>query len=193
MHLYPSGLNDPERVEQGGWGGRFDATRKPGIRGMSCMKGEDEPYDPYLMYGNTSEGAAAISRWRAGYDNDFEARMDWSVTPGYADANHHPLAVLNGDSSRRVLTVAAAPGSTVTLSARGSADPDGDSLVYSWSYYREAGSYDGAVDVEGSSTEIATVSIPADAGGAKPHVILELRDTGAPSLDAYRRVIIDVR
>jgi hypothetical protein len=49
------------------------------------------------------------------------------------------------------------------------------------------------VDVEGSSTEIATVSIPADAGGAKLHLILELRDTGAPSLYAYRRVIIDVR
>jgi hypothetical protein len=145
------------------------------------------------MNGNTSEGAAAITRWRAGYDNDFAARMDWSITPGYADANHHPRAVLNGDSSRRVLTIAAAPGSTVTLSARGSADPDGDSLVYSWSYYREASSYDGTVNVEGSATETATVSVPADAGGAQLHVILELRDTGAPSLYAYRRVIIDVR
>jgi hypothetical protein len=193
MHLYPSGLNDPERVDQGGWGGRFDAGRKTGIRGMSCMEGEDAPYDPYYMHGNSGEGAQAISRWRAAYDNDFEARMDWSVSPNYGSANHHPFAVVNGDSSRQVLNLSATPGSRVTLSADGSGDPDGDSLVYSWSYYREPSSYDGSVEIDGRSTAAATVSVPSDAGGAQLHFILELRDTGSPSLYRYRRVILDVR
>lgn len=193
LHLYPNGLNDPERVEQGGWGGRFDPTKKPGIRGMSCMKGEDERYDPYLMYGNTAEGARAISRWRPAYDNDFQARMDWSITRNYADANHHPFAVVNGDTTRRVLSIAAAPGSSVTLSARGSGDPDGDSLVYSWYHDRDPSSYGGLVGVLNSSSDIATVSIPLDAGGAKIHIVLELHDAGSPNLYAYRRVILDVQ
>ena len=52
---------------------------------------EAEPqYDLYYMYGNTSEGAEAIKRWSEAYNNDFAARMDWSMTSNYADANHHP-------------------------------------------------------------------------------------------------------
>jgi hypothetical protein len=193
MHVFPNGLNDPERVDQGGWGGRFDATKKSGIRGMSCMAGEDAEYDPYFMYGNTSEGVRAISRWRPAYDNEFEARMVWSVTSNYADANHHPFAVVNGDFSRQVLSISASPGSSVTLSAEGSSDPDGDSLVYSWFFYNEPSSYGGSVDVQGSASEVATVSVPSDAGGKTIHMILELHDTGSPNLYAYRRVIINVQ
>lgn len=77
------------------------------------------------MYGNTSEGARAIKRWSKGYDNDFAARMDWSITSKYFDANHHPLAVLNGDTSRRVLESSATAGSRANLTAKGSSDPDG--------------------------------------------------------------------
>jgi hypothetical protein len=193
MYIYPNGLSDPEQVDQGGWGGRFDSTRRSGIRGMSCMNGEDAGYDPYLMYGNTSEGAGAISRWRQGYDNDFEARMDWTVTSNYADANHHPSAVVNGDSSRAVLSLTASPGSTVTLRAAGSSDPDGDALVYSWTYYEEPSSYDGTVGIQNSSSETATVSIPSDARGRTIHIVLVLHDAGSPNLYAYRRIIIDVR
>jgi hypothetical protein len=193
LHVFPTGLNDPDRVEQGGWGGRFEATRKAGIRGMSCMEGEDEPYDPYFMYGNTAEGAAAIRRWRPAYDNDFEARMRWSVTSSYADANHHPVAVLNGDTSRRVLSVSAVPGSSVTLSAAGSRDPDGDSLVYSWSHDRDPGSYGGSVDVQDSASGTATIHVPSDASGTQIHILLVLHDTGLPNLYAYRRMVIDVQ
>lgn len=192
LHLYPNGLNDPEHVEQGGWGGRFERAKQRGIRGMSCMKGEDADYDPYFMYGNTSAGAEAISRWRPAYENDFAARMDWSITSDYAEANHHPFAVVNGDTTMQVLHITADPGASVTLSAEGSDDPDGDSLVHSWSFYPKPSTYDGPVDVEGCSSEIATVPVPSNAGGTTMHVILELHDTGSPSLYAYRRVIIDV-
>ena len=109
------------------------------------MSGEDAEYDPYLMHGNTSEGTSAINRWRLGYDNDFEAPMDWSITSNYAGANHHPFAVVNGDTSRQVLSITASPGSSVTLSAEGSGDPDGDSLVYFWYYYSEPGLFTTAV------------------------------------------------
>src|SRR5690606_3909863 len=34
MHVFPNGLNDPEKIDQGGWGGRFGLTRTAGIRSM---------------------------------------------------------------------------------------------------------------------------------------------------------------
>jgi hypothetical protein len=156
-------------------------------------KAAETQFDPYFMHGNTAEEAKAIKRWSTGYDNDFAARMDWSVTGNYAEANHHPVAVVNGDTSRRVLGVSAAPGSTVKLDANGSSDPDRNALNYAWSFYEEPGSYKGAVSIKDSSLSAATVTIPADAGGKRLHVILELSDDGSPSLFAYRRVIIEIK
>jgi len=192
LHLFPNGLNNPDEVWQGSWGGRFDREKKAGIRGMSCMSGEDAQFDPYYMYGNTSAGASDISRWSKGYNNDFQARMDWSITGNYSEANHHPIAVINGDETKQVLEVSAAPGSTVNLSATGSSDPDGDSLSYKWFFYRDPGTYKKSVTIDNSKTITPTVHVPSDAGGSELHIILELRDSGDPSLYAYRRVIINV-
>ncbi len=193
MHIYPNGLNDPDRIDQGGWGGRFSLKKNIGIKSMRAVKEEERQYDPYEMYGNTSEGAKAIKRWSNGYDNDFAARMDWSITSKYSDANHHPVAVVNGDTSRRVLQVSAEPDSAVDLSAVGSSDPDEDALSYEWSFYQEPSSYKGEVRIEDSSAATAKVMIPSNAGGKNLHVILELHDDGKPSLYAYRRVIINVK
>ncbi len=194
MHVYPNGLNDPEQIDQGGWGGRFSFTKKANLRGMSQVAkiSDETQYDPYYMYTNTSEGASAISRWKPAYDNDFAARMDWSMTDDYASVNHHPFAVVNGDSTRDVLEVSAAPGSNVNLSALGSSDPDGDSLIYRWSFYKEPGTPIRSLKISNSSTATPTVEIPENTENAKFHIILALRDTGSPNLYAYRRVIINV-
>jgi hypothetical protein len=119
--------------------------------------------------------------------------VDWSITGKYEDANHHPIAVVNGDASRQVLEVSAAPGSTVKLDANGSSDPDKNALNYAWSFYKEPSSYGGSVKIENSSASSADFSIPSDAGGKNIHVVLELHDNGSPNLYAYRRVIINVK
>jgi hypothetical protein len=197
MHVFPNGLNDPEKIDQGGWGGRFSLEKVAGIRSMSevpkIKKDAESQYDPYYMHGNTSEKAGAIKRWSQGYDNDFAARMDWSITGKYEDANHHPVAVVNGDKSRKVLEITAAPGSILKLDTNGSSDPDKHALTYTWSHYKEPSSYKSDVKIEGASPSTATVAIPADASGKTLHVILELSDNGTPSLYAYRRVIINVQ
>jgi len=196
MHVYPNGLNDPEQIDQGGWGGRFSFIKQEGIRGMSCVDKEDEDaekkFDPYYMYGNTEEKAKAIEKWSKGYNNDFASRMDWSITDKYEDANHHPIAVLNGDETRKVLMTSAATGSTVDLSAVGSSDPDGDELNYSWSFYDEPSSYNGNITIQNSSTSMAKLEVPADADGKNIHIILEVYDNGEPNLYAYRRLIVNV-
>lgn len=192
LHLFPNGLNNPDEVWQGGWGGRFERNKKTGIRGMSCMSGEDAQYDPYYMYGNTSAGAGDISRWSPAYNNDFQARMDWSVTSNYSEANHHPIAVVNGDTTKQVLKISALPGSNVNLSAVGSYDPDGNSLTYKWFFYKDPGTYNGTVTIDNSTAATPTVHVPSNADGSELHIILELCDSGNPSLYAYRRVIINV-
>lgn len=197
MHVYPNGLNDPDQIYQGGWGGRFSFTKKEGIRSMSevhkIQKDGETKYDPYFMYGNTEEKADAIKRWSNGYNNDFAARMDWSITSKYEDANHHPIAVLNGDKSRKVLEISASAGSRVKLNATGSSDPDGDALTYSWSFYNEPSSYDGSVKIENSSSALAELNLPKDASGKSIHIILEIHDDGTPNLYAYRRLIIEIK
>lgn len=194
MHVYPNGLNDPDKIDQGGWGGRFSLTKQSGIRSMRAVDKESESkYDPYYMYGNTPEKAEAIKHWSKGYDNNFAARMDWSITSKYEDANHHPIAVINGDTTRKVIQVTATPGSSVTLSTDGSSDPDGDSLHYSWSFYKEPSSFDGDVKIQNSSSDTTVVEIPSNAAGKKLHIILELYDNGSPNLYAYRRVIVNVQ
>jgi hypothetical protein len=197
LHVFPNGLNDPEKIDQGGWGGRFSLDKQAGIRSMSEVakinKLGESQYDPYHMHGNTSEKASAIKRWSNGYDNDFAARMNWSITRRYQDANHHPIAVVNGNKTRNVFEVTTAPGSMVKLDGNGSSDPDQNALNYAWSFYKESSSYDGDVTIQNASSSAATVSIPSNAGGKNIHVILELHDNGSPNLYAYRRVIIHVK
>ncbi|MAZ27032.1 MAG: hypothetical protein CL868_08135 [Cytophagaceae bacterium] len=195
MHVYPNGLNNPEQIGQGGWGGRFDPIKKAGIRSMSEVakieKDAETKYDPYYMYGNTEEGAEAIKRYK-GYDNDFAARMDWSITSKYDDANHHPVAVLNGDRTRKVLHMTASVGDKVELNAEGSTDPDGNTISYKWSFYDEPSSYDGSVSILNDTSIKASIEIPENSKGKNIHIILETYDNGSPNLYAYRRMIINV-
>lgn len=192
MHVYPNGLNDPDEIDQGGWGGRFAWKKQINIKSMSGVKGEERKFDPYEMYGNTPDGTKAIKRWSKGYDNDFAARMDWSITSKYEEANHHPVAILNGDTSRKVLEIPASAGASIELSAKGSIDPDRNDLSYAWSYYKEPGTYGGSVEIKNGSSPTSTVSVPSDAAGKTIHIILEIHDNGAPNLYAYRRAILKV-
>ena len=141
------------------------------------------------MYNAASE---SISRWKDAIQNDLEARVDWSVTSNYSEANHHTNAILNGETGRGVLEVSASSGSSVELSAAGSSDPDGDSPSYSRWFYSEPSSYSGSVSIQNSNSESATVTVPSDAGGEIIHIVPEVVDGGSPNLTADRRVIINV-
>jgi len=67
LHLVSAirGLNDPEKPDQGGWGGRF-------VRPSSSSKHWfDDPAGP-----------KTVSMWRAAVQQDFARRADWMVCPG---------------------------------------------------------------------------------------------------------------
>jgi len=106
----------------------------------------------------------------------------------YADANHPPVVQLGHAADLAVL-----PGVTVQLSAQGTTDPDGDELDYEWWHYPEAGSYDGAVEVQSASSPNAAFAVPADAAvGETIHLVVEVTDRGTPPLTRYQRVIVTV-
>ncbi len=197
MHVYPNGLNDPEQIDQGSWGGRFSFEKQEGIRSMSevhkIQEDGETRFDPYFMHGNTEDGGTSIKMWEKGYNNDFAARMDWSITKKYEEANHHPIAVLNKDKSRNVLEIYAKAGEDVELSASGSNDPDNDEIKYSWIYYKAPGTYKEEVSIEINTSLQATLKVPEDAAGKTIHVILEIHDNGSPNLYAYRRLILNVK
>ena len=54
---------------------------------------------------------ATIWRWREAYQNDFAARMDWTVKD-FAHANHNPLLVVNGKPGTGPVELEAAAGQT---------------------------------------------------------------------------------
>lgn len=110
FYVLPNGLSDPERPQWGGWGGRF----RPSGYAREFIPAED-------VMGGARDPLYSIHRWRAAYQNAFQARMDWCVRP-YAEANHEPTAVCNSDRSLRVLQIETDPSARVRLRATGSSD-----------------------------------------------------------------------
>lgn len=177
-------MNVPEHPDFGGWGGRFDLARQEGIR--------ETQYDPYFMLPSSPEGGNAINIWKHEIYNDFAARMQWTVTADYDNANHHPVAVFGKDAGKDVIYKTARSGRTLKLDAKGSYDPDGNDLTYEWIYYKEPGTYKGTRDIL-QSEPVQTIMIPDDAKGKTIHIVLKVTDNGKPSLTSYRRIVLECR
>ena len=196
LYCIENGLNSPEHIDFGGWGGRFSTFKKENIESMDWVKKshlDEMQYAPYLMHGASEEGNGAITRWAEDIHNDFKARMLWTVTNDYSRANHHPVAVIDNDKSRRIITMTARSGKEILLDAGKSYDPDGDSIVYNWQFYKEPSSYKGNLQFKGRNTPSLRLFVPDDAKGKTIHVILKVADNHTTPLFAYRRVVINVR
>lgn len=196
LYVLANGLNVPDSISYGGWGGRFSKEPVAGVRGMDFIEksGKSEAqYDPYCMYASAPEGVNAINKWKEHILNDFAARMVWTTTSEYSEANHHPVVVVNNDSTYSHINIDASVGETLLLDASSSFDPDNDALHYEWMVYYEPGSYKGNVSLNSDNKGKCKVMIPIDAKGKNFHVILVLTDGGEPQLTAYRRFVIDVK
>jgi len=132
--------------------------------------------------------AAINARFFAAAQNDFAARLQWSVSPAFRDANHPPTVTILGP-----LSLSARPGATVRLNAKVS-DPDHNAVTVLWWQYNDAGTYPGDVTFSAPSALTTTFRVPLDAQpGQTIHVILEATDNGAPPLTRYQRVIVTVQ
>ncbi|MBK7605901.1 MAG: DUF1593 domain-containing protein [Saprospiraceae bacterium] len=185
LYFMENGLNQPEHPEWGGWGGRYTLERNQFYRDDS-----DSYFDEQAGKIITSP-RATVFRWRPDFQNDFVARVQWG-TKGYSDANHHPIVEINGDRNKAPLVSDARTGVLIELDAGESTDPDNDHLVFDWFVYTEAGTYNGDVPIDKTSSSRASLIIPQDANDKSIQVICRVSDTGSPSMTSYKRCIIQV-
>lgn len=201
LGLVRNGLGWAIRPDYGGWGGRYALYRAHGETRPIWTNNQDSRDTVEIDGQSHTSDQATIWRWRADFQNEFAARMDWCVTSDPAGANHPPVAVLNGDGTRGVVEVVVRPGGIVGWSAEGSFDPDGDPFEVRWWIYPEAGTLRDARgrgfpdDVRLSATRglSTTLVAPAVRRPATLHVVAEVRDRGTPPLVAYRRTVVTVQ
>ena len=102
LGLIDNGLNAYRRPDWGGWGGRY-SYRQPRAETHPIWTQGGDVFSRITSQ-DTVRGAdgkeytsdqATIWRWREAYQNDFAARMSWTVAD-YAHANHAPELVVNG-------------------------------------------------------------------------------------------------
>lgn len=214
LGLTNNGLNSYRNPSWGGWGGRYIWRQPYGETHPLWTQGGD--LFPRITSQDSVVGVdgktyisdqATIWRWRTAFQHEFAARMDWTIKP-YAQANHNPVAIVNGKDGTAPITVDAEVGKPVTLDASAGKDPDGNKLSYHWFHYEEAGFVPrtnmAAVTIAQGNTAKATVTAttacrpvwrpmnrPCPTGVA--HIILSVTDNGSPALTSYRRVILNVR
>lgn len=199
LYLINNGLGSSEHPDWGSWGGRYELYQprtekwflKPETRPL-WTNAQDEVMGVDSFWHTNNK--ATIWRWREAYQNDFAARMDWTIKP-YKEANHPPVPKLSHNWQ-----ITAKPGEKVTLDATGSSDPDGNQLSYKWYYYGEPGTFTlstartgDPLKIEDTDKAQASFVVPEKFGRqGTMHIILAVTDNGTPALTRYQRVIVTV-
>jgi hypothetical protein len=157
--------------------------------------------------GGVTSDQATIWRWREAFQNDFAARIAWTIQP-YARANHPPEVAVAGYPGGDPIRISARAGEVLAFDASPSRDPDGDRLRFAWSAYPEAGfaSQQTMADVRIEAATRSKARIVPTATCRKlwldgflpckppgiAHVVLAVTDNGKPALTRYRRIIVEV-
>jgi hypothetical protein len=194
--------DDPRPLWVAVWGGRYELYTPRTEKWF--LEPETRPIWTNVqdeVLGNDSQwhttNHATLWRWREAYQNDFAARMDWTIKP-YKGANHPPVVKLGHPAE-----LSAKSGERVDLSAEGTTDPGGDLLSFHWFCYEEPGTRRMSNSRTGVKHDIVGFDQPkADLmvktgrvmapGPGTMHLILAVTDHGTPRLTRYRRVIITV-
>jgi len=177
VSLVPNGLSDPDQPWLGSWGGRF--------RGEGNQL-TDTPDLDLDTKGDPDPRMSSVYRWRAAFQADFAARLNWCVKP-FKEANHPPVVRISGESIRQ-----AKPGESIALDASGTTDPDGDDLTFEWSIYPHDPYMVRGVLIHSGKTATPRVEVGAVPRGVTIPILLTVNDDGTPKLTRYGRITLRV-
>ena len=121
LRLVSPGRTDPSEPSWGGWSGRYASEKVLNVPSpypdVSAQESKSKPFPAYTDFSGVKDHwidpqdgkiyddqYAPIWPWRVAIWNDFKARMDWCVQP-YAQANHHPVVAVDGDSSNAIVKI----------------------------------------------------------------------------------------
>jgi len=195
FNLIDNGLGGYRDETPGGWGGRVVVnpaslraapTAPPGGAGggIEAFMRSLEGIGPE---GPTTRPPSPNPNFAPAAQNDFAARLEWSVTPTFAAANHEPRVSIRGSAR-----VVAHPGETVRLEGMAS-DPDGNAVKARWWRWKDVDTYPGDVTLSSPSSLATTLQVPPDAvPGQTIQLVLEVTDDGRPVLTRYQRVVVTV-
>jgi hypothetical protein len=187
MNMLGNGLRAYEAGSYGGWGGREIIDRN--TKNIFFQSDDTTTQGMVNALSTSTERAnkTAYPDFFPAAQHDFAARLQWSVTSKYADANHEPIVKIEGP-----LNIMASAGEKIRLNGTAS-DPDGNAVSTKWWQF-QTGTYSEKAMISNPGSIQTLIEIPKDAvTGQTLHIILEATDNGSPSLTRYQRVIITVR
>ena len=128
MNMPGNGLRAYEAGSYGGWGGREVGKKITGCFVPATTDTSQQAMVSTLstMSDPLNKNANAYPDFFPAAQRDFAARLKWSVTSKYSDANHAPVVEIEGP-----LNILASPGETIRLNGNVS-DPDGDKVSVKW-------------------------------------------------------------
>ena len=196
MDMLGNGLNAYEADAPGGWGGRI--TGKDGAPDFSIAvldsvakdtnaKNKVSSVTQLTKLLNKNAKSTEYPDFFPAAELDFAARLKWSVTPKYSDANHPPVVKIEGPK-----VLVASPGEKIRINAVVS-DPDGDTVLIKWWQFI-TGTDNKIIDILNPASAQTDVLISKEATpGQTIYLIIEAKDNGTPAITRYQRVNIIIK
>ena len=230
LGLIDNGLASAMSPAFGGWGGRYVWRQPRGeprpfwTQGGDSYPGNDSSRDTVMIEGPSyTSDQATIWRWRTAFQNDFAARMDWTIKER-AEANHNPTVVVNGKPGSEPLVLDAPVGTAIPARRRRHERPGRpDAELHVVLLPRGGDRHSRAPGARARAPRRRSAARPGrhpvrpGRGAARApapardrehdgpratvvakapgvaHVILAVEDGGTPSLTSYRRIILNMR
>lgn len=214
LWLIPNGLSDTARPDFGGWGGRY--TRIVGLDGFNGYGSASEVVT--LPDGTQYDSMkATIWRWRDAIQDDFAARMQWTLNRTISEVSHPPMVSVNGSAGPSTLHFQLGANQSLILDAAETCDADhpGDlsQLELQWFAYpfqalsirplAPPSGTDGILEVNDAGFTNVTLGVRVEvsltstdqlmnAPGQKLALILQVRTTTGPNpIRRYKRITIE--
>ncbi|KAF2677484.1 DUF1593-domain-containing protein, partial [Lentithecium fluviatile CBS 122367] len=207
LYNFQNGLGNPEYPSWGSWGGRYTANP------MHSFAQYADAADAVIVNNKTySSNKATIWRWREAFQNEFAARIQWTLAPKSSNLTftHPPVIVVNDTCGSSHFDIKVSVGDTITLDASSSYSIDAEAnLNFTWFQYREPSSWQSSPGVvpsinltypDGAGRRVAQFKTPEPLSGYCEaskcpvlHLLVSVKDTNARyPIERYRRVLLHV-